>query len=481
MPAVRDEDDPRPSVAAADAATIASRDVQAVAQSAADTTASAQQAVATAGVVATSAKHATGVRVAAAASAAAEIAARAATAVQAEAVTRAVDVAASAVRALETIAANLPADVDADGARRVAALVAATVAADVIAQAKLTEDAAARVARAVALAAEAAALAAVAAAAIVEAAAGAAEASAHVLAGSSVVTHTASGVAVESAAYVSDLTQRRVALLHQAPLVVELRRALERAELRLHYQPIFDMKTGGVVGVEALLRWQHPSRGLLRPAEFLDAAEGPHLITPIGDWVLDTAVTQAASWQERLGQPAPVMWVNISCDQLGRQHLPHVVDRLLSQTGLAPGRLGIELTERQLATRAHDVAADLTALRDLGIALAVDDFGTGYASLDYLRRFTFDEIKIDKSFVSGLDRDRTDTAVTASIIALGRSLGLTVVAEGVETQAQYDCLHRLGCAASQGYLLHRPAPAATIENLLTKQPAPPDAQPPPPV
>ena len=140
-------------------------------------------------------------------------------------------------------------------------------------------------------------------------------------------------------------------------------------------------------------------------------------------------------------------------------------------TGLVPGKLGIEVTERQLASRVDDVAAELLAIREVGIALAVDDFGTGYASLDYLRRFTFDEIKIDRSFVSGLNQDRTDTAVTASIIALGRSLDLTVVAEGVETQAQYDSLNELGCGTSQGYLLQRPGPAAAISQLLPTQQA----------
>ena len=453
-------------LAAADASTIASRDVAAVAQSAADTRASAHEAVAASGVVASRAKHATGATVAAAATAAAEIADQAATAVQAEAVARALDVAASAVLALETIAANLPEGVDTDGARKVAAAVAATVAADVIAQAKLTEDAAARVARAVAHAAEAAALAAVAAAGIVDVAAGAAEASADMLAGSSAATQAASGVALESTAHVTELAQRRVALLRRAPLVVELRRALEQDELRLHYQPMYSMKTGAVVGVEALLRWQHPTRGLLPPSEFLDVAEGPHMVTPIGDWVLEAAVTQATAWQRILGLRTPVMWVNISCEQLGRQHLTQVVDRLLTTTGLAPERLGIEVTERQLARRVDAVATDLTALRELGITLAVDDFGTGYASLDYLRRFSFGEIKIDRSFVSGLGQDRTDTAVTSSIIALARSLGLTVVAEGVETQAQYDCLHQLGCGVAQGYLLHRPAPPETVDDLL---------------
>lgn len=159
------------------------------------------------------------------------------------------------------------------------------------------------------------------------------------------------------------------------------------------------------------------------------------------------------------------MWVNISGDQLGRHHLTGVVAELLSATGVAPEYLGIEVTERQLARRADDVAADLSELHDLGVALAVDDFGTGYASLDYLRRFTFNEIKIDRSFVSGI-QDRTNTAVTSSIIALARSLDLVVVGEGVETQAQYDRLRTLGCPVSQGYLLHRPAPAEIIGHAL---------------
>jgi len=465
MPPDVSGDDPRPMIAAADAATTASRDAAAAARSAADTSVTARAAATAAGFIASSARHATATAVAAAASAAAEIAAQAATAVRAEADTRALNVAASAVTALETIASDLPDDVDPEWARRVAALVAATVAADVVAQAKLTDDAAARVARAVTLAAEAAALAALAAASIVELAALTAEDSAHVVAGSSAETETASDVAVESIARVTDLALHRVAFLRQAPLVIELRRALDNAELRLYYQPVYSITTGAVVAVEALLRWQHPDRGLLLPSEFLEVAEAPHLVTPIGDWVLETAVAQAASWQQAHGEHAPAMWVNISCDQLGRQRLVGVVERLLSETSLGPATLGVELTERQLATRVDDVASDLIALRALGVSMAVDDFGTGYASLDYLRRFTFDEIKIDKSFVSGL-QDRTNSAVTSSIIALGRSLDLTVVAEGVETQDQYDRLKQLGCAMAQGYLLHRPAPPDIISDHL---------------
>jgi EAL domain-containing protein (putative c-di-GMP-specific phosphodiesterase class I) len=251
-------------------------------------------------------------------------------------------------------------------------------------------------------------------------------------------------------------------------MVAELLRALEEDELRLHFQPMYSLDTGAIVGVEALIRWQHPTRGLLHPADFLGVAEGPHLVTPIGDWVLETAAAQAAAWQRDVGDHAPVTWVNISCDQLGRRHLTEVVERLLSGSGLAPALLGIEVTERQLARRVDDVADDLLDLRQLGVALAVDDFGTGYASLDYLRRFGFDEIKIDRSFVSGL-QDRTDSAITSSIITLARSLDLTVVGEGVETQAQFDRLRLLGCDVAQGFLLHRPAVADTITTALHGQ------------
>ena len=456
------------TIAGADAATAASDDAASAARLAKDAAAAAHNAKDAARATASTARFGAADTVAAAASAAAQIAALAATAVKEEAASRALSAAAAAVKAMETIAADLPDDVDPEGARRIAAAVAAIVAADVIAQAKFTDEAAAKVARASALAAEAAALAALAAAAIVEVAADMAEESANVVTGASARTELASALAVQSTARVAELAQSRVAQLRQSPLVLNLRRALEEAELRLHYQPMYSMDTGDVVAVEALLRWQHPSRGLLPPAEFLAVAEGPHLVAPIGDWVIETAVAQAAEWQRAHGDRAPVMWVNISCDQLGRRHLVTVTERLLMESGLLPARLGLEVTERQLARRVDDVAADLLALRELGVALAVDDFGTGYASLDYLRRFTFDEIKMDRSFVSGLG-DRTDRAVAASIVALGHTLDLTVVAEGVETQAQYDQVKQIGCDVSQGYLHHRPAPPETISELLNRR------------
>ncbi len=456
--------------AAADAATRASNDAQSAARSATGTSTAARDLASSASDVASAAKEATAATVAAAAEAAAEVAARAAIKVQADAVAQSLKTAALAVVALETIAAELSADVDPDGAKRTAAAVAARVAADVIAQANATSAAAATVAHAVTVAAEEAAMAAATAAAIVDLAAGSAEADAHAVSGFSLETETASGTAVESTGHVADLAHRRLNRLPQDPLVAQLRAALAHDELRLHYQPLYSLATGEVVGVEALLRWAHPQRGLLPPSEFLDVAEGPQLVTPVGDWVIEGAVKQAANWHRSLADRAPVMWVNISCEQLGRrQHLIRLVESLLWQEGLPAEKLGIEVTERQLATRVDDVAADLKALRGLGVGLAVDDFGTGYASLDYLRRFTFDEIKIDRSFIAGLDVDPTDTAVTSSIVALGHSLNLSVVAEGVETQAQLDRLRELGCSVTQGYLHQRPAPPEVIDELLRRR------------
>ncbi len=258
----------------------------------------------------------------------------------------------------------------------------------------------------------------------------------------------------------------RIGALRQLTLASELSEALVRDELRLHYQPMYDMHTGAIIAVEALLRWQHPTRGLLPPGEFLDVAEGRRLLIPIGDWVLATACGQARRWQRSFGDASPTVWVNLAGQQLGKQHLTGSVKRSLADTGLSPAKLGLEVTERQLVGKADPVRDDLAEIRGLGVRLAVDDFGTGFSSLDYLRRFNFDEIKIDKSFISGLGRDKTDTAVTASIIALGKSLDLVVVGEGVETQDQYDQLRDMGCDVAQGFLLHRPAPPTTIDQLL---------------
>jgi EAL domain-containing protein (putative c-di-GMP-specific phosphodiesterase class I) len=459
---------------AAEAASDALRDAQDAAESAADTSLAAREAAQTTAEVAAQARIATATAVAAAASQAASLAEQTASAVEAKAVTRAIDVATSAEVARDTVAAGLPDDADFD-ARATATAVASVVAADVVAASKATADAAALVSQAVSTAADAAFLAAQFAAEAVELAADMAAASGRVVAESSAATQVASEVVLESAGRVAELVPRLRAVaalrrvrLARDPLVAELQDALSRAELRLVYQPIFALQTGALTAVEALLRWQHPSRGLLGPSDFLDVAERhPDLVTLIGDWVLTGAISQASRWRGEFGIRAPKMWVNISSDQLGeQQHLPDLVQRLLAETGLETGSLGLEITERQLIRRAAAAAADLTTLREQGVSLAVDDFGTGYASLDYLRRFTFDEIKIDRSFVAGLGLDRTDTAVTASIVALAQSLDLNVVAEGIETQPQYDYLKELGCAMGQGYLMHRPADADSIGVLL---------------
>jgi EAL domain-containing protein (putative c-di-GMP-specific phosphodiesterase class I) len=466
-----------PLDAAADAAAVAERDAQAAADSAADTSLAAGEAADATAEVARHARVATAAAVAAAATSTALLAAQTAAAVRVEAATRAVDAASSAAEARDTIASELPDGADPHEARQAAVAVADAVAAEVVARSRSTADAATLVARAVSAAAEAAFVAAQSAAATVELAADMAAASGRVVAGSSAATHAATDIVVASTHRAAELGPRlrvtaaalRRFSLARDPLVGELLGALERAELRLHYQPIYDLASGALSAVEALLRWQHPTRGLLSPAYFLEVAERhPDLVTPVGDWVLTTAIAQATAWHRVLGDRAPKMWVNISCDQLVEHqgHLPAMVARLLSEAKLGSDALGLEVTERQLIRRVDDAASDLATLRDLGVSLAVDDFGTGYASLDYLRRFIFDEIKIDKAFVAGLGRDRTDTAVTASIVALGRSLDLNVVAEGVETQDQYDHLRGLGCAMAQGYLMHRPAPADAVGRLL---------------
>jgi diguanylate cyclase (GGDEF)-like protein/PAS domain S-box-containing protein len=256
--------------------------------------------------------------------------------------------------------------------------------------------------------------------------------------------------------------------LRQLRVASELSSAVGRDELRLHYQPLYDLATDRIVGVEALLRWQHPTRGLLAPGDFLDVAEGRRLIIPIGDWVLATAAAQARRWRRTYGPHAPYMWVNVSAQQLGKNHFTATVERTLSDTGLPASTLGLEITERQLLDSSNGVRADLKALRSVGVGLALDDFGTGFGSLEYLRRFPFTELKIDRSFVSGLGQNRIDTAVIVSVIALAQSLDLGVVAEGVETHDQHFRLREMGCGQAQGYLLHRPAPPESIDQLLSQ-------------
>jgi EAL domain-containing protein (putative c-di-GMP-specific phosphodiesterase class I) len=259
-------------------------------------------------------------------------------------------------------------------------------------------------------------------------------------------------------------------------LLGELRDALSDDQLRLHYQPRTDLRNATVVGYEALLRWQHPHRGLLGPAEFLPVAEESGLIRELGGWVLREACRTAAGWHAADPDRRPLdIAVNLSARQLADPHLTALVADILTDTGLDPTTLILEVTETAVMRDADTALGVLRALKSLGVRLAIDDFGTGWSSLAYLKRFPVDELKIDRSFVAGLDRDPDDTAIVTSVISLGRAVGVQVLAEGVETHQQRAKLVALDCPLAQGYLFAPPAPA---DQLPARQPGIPRQSPP---
>jgi EAL domain-containing protein (putative c-di-GMP-specific phosphodiesterase class I) len=249
--------------------------------------------------------------------------------------------------------------------------------------------------------------------------------------------------------------------LRQIDLEADLRRAVEddtaKGELFLHYQPCIDLESGRVVAVEALLRWDHPVRGLLGPSDFLDVAEDRQLMIPLGALVLEKACAQARAWEEEWGDDAPEMWVNISARQLEWRRFPVQVATVIRRTGVSPDRLCLEITERQLVVDDANVAESLRRLAALGVRVSIDDFGTGYAGLDYLRRLPLDILKLDASYFAQLDADSTTIKLAAGIAQIGRSLGLDVAAEGIETPDQLALARGLGCTMAQGFLLARPA------------------------
>lgn len=255
--------------------------------------------------------------------------------------------------------------------------------------------------------------------------------------------------------FIPELNQRAAERLD---LESSLRGALERGEFLLHYQPRVELKTGQVVGVEALIRWRLPGRGLVSPARFIPVAEETGIILPIGEWVLRTACAQAAMWQQTGSRPIKVS-VNISPRQFHQEGLAATVGAILRDTGLDPRRLELELTESLVMHEPDRFTAMLHDLKALGIDIAVDDFGTGYSSLNHLKRFPVDRLKIDQSFVRDLTHDRDDASIVRAIISLGHDLNLEVVAEGVETREQLDFLRRYGCDEVQGYYLGMPVPA----------------------
>jgi EAL domain-containing protein (putative c-di-GMP-specific phosphodiesterase class I) len=245
----------------------------------------------------------------------------------------------------------------------------------------------------------------------------------------------------------------------------DLRRAVERGELVLHYQPQLDLATGEVTAVEALLRWCHPLRGLVPPNAFIPLAEETGLVLGIGDWVLREACRQLAQWQQE-GIGALRMAVNISARQLQRPGLDAAVRAALAETGVSPHCLELEITESSVMLDPAHARSVLQSLRELGVQLSIDDFGTGYSSLAYLKRLPLDRLKIDRSFIHGIPADGDDAAIVETIIVMTHKLGLRVIAEGVETLEQRLQLIRQGCDEMQGFLLAEPVPAAQLPPLL---------------
>lgn len=258
------------------------------------------------------------------------------------------------------------------------------------------------------------------------------------------------------------------AAMERLTLENALRRALEEEQLQLHYQPQVDLASGQVIGVEALLRWNHPQHGPVSPAKFIPIAEESGLISKIGTWVLEEACRQNKAWQDA-GLPPMAMAVNVSTRQFSLSDILAVVHRALNNSGLAAEYLEVEITESLLAQDLDTTMAVLDQLDMLGVQIAVDDFGTGYSSLAYLKRFPLHKLKLDRSFVNDLEQDADDRAIASGVINLGHSLGLVVIAEGVETAGQLDILRRLGCDELQGYLFSRPLPAAELVTWLQKR------------
>ncbi|HUP44951.1 MAG TPA: EAL domain-containing protein [Thermoanaerobaculia bacterium] len=253
--------------------------------------------------------------------------------------------------------------------------------------------------------------------------------------------------------------------LERLALENTLRRALSQNELVLHYQPVVVAGSGVVVGVESLVRWQHPERGLLGPVHFISLAEMSGLIVPIGEWVLRTACRQVRHWQKELDQPLTIA-VNLSARQFQHPDLVAQIRSVIADTGIEPSSLELEITESSAMQNAENTIVTLRELKDLGVNISMDDFGTGYSSLNYLKQFPIDTLKLDQSFVRDVTTDRRDAAIVGAVISMAHRLGIAVIAEGVETQEQLDYLRREECDYVQGYLFSRPIPPPELERFL---------------
>ncbi len=265
--------------------------------------------------------------------------------------------------------------------------------------------------------------------------------------------------AVEFTAAMGDVFSDRVRL------EADLHRALARGEFVVHYQPLVDLERGQIVGAEALIRWNHPERGLVPPSEFIPLAEETGLIREIGAWVLREACAACARWAELMPEIQPLVSVNLSTRQLMDPQLVDVIADTLQTQGLAPALLCMEITETALLADSLAANSALDEIHALGVQLALDDFGTGYSSVVHLKRFNLDHLKLDKAFIDNVDSDPKDAAIVGGLIQLAHAIGLTAVAEGVETPGQLAALRRLGCDAAQGYLMSRPVSARDFEEL----------------
>jgi EAL domain-containing protein (putative c-di-GMP-specific phosphodiesterase class I) len=247
-----------------------------------------------------------------------------------------------------------------------------------------------------------------------------------------------------------------------------LRRALEHDELRLHSQPKMAARSDAIVGIEALLRWQHPELGMVAPTKFIPVAEETGLIVSIGKWVLKTACAQNVAWQRR-GLPHLNMAVNLSMRQFSDEGLLRDITSILEETGMSPGLLELEITESTLMRDIDKAMGTLKAFRNMGVRLAIDNFGTGYSLLSNLRQFPVDTIKIDGSFFRDLSNHAENKGIAEAIIAMGKSLSLTVIAEGVETKAQVEFLRERACDELQGFYFSKPVTADKFAKLLEAQ------------
>ena len=258
--------------------------------------------------------------------------------------------------------------------------------------------------------------------------------------------------------YTEDMTVRALA---KVTMIANLKRALVNDEFEVYYQAQYNIDDRELIGLEALVRWNHPELGLISPDQFLPAAEESGLIVALDRWVMRTALGQIQQWRAQ-EVPAPRVSLNLTMQQIDQEGFLEFLTELIEQTGCRKDAIGFEITEGQLMTNPERTIELLRVIHDLGIEIAIDDFGTGHSSLAYLKKFPVDTIKIDMEFITGLPFDEDDVSIVRTIIALARNMGIDVLAEGVETEAQFNFLLDAGCSLVQGYLLSRPQPASLV-------------------